>query len=82
MQHPLPVAPYSYQTGNVVTLLSDRVMIPITCDHCQQQTDVSLGRLKQQTIFCRHCHQARQFSSLELRLMRMLLAQEGYHFAL
>ena len=82
MSQPLPVSPYSPPSGNVITLLSDRVMIPITCDHCQQQTEVSLGRLKQQTIHCRHCHQARHFSGLELRLMRMLLAQEGYHFAL
>lgn len=82
MQHPLPVTPYPPQRRNVITLLSDRVMIPITCDHCQQPTDVRLGHLKQHRIVCRHCHRVRQFSGLELRLMRMLLAQQGYHFAL
>ena len=28
------------------TILSERVLIPVTCDHCEKDTDVSLETLK------------------------------------
>jgi hypothetical protein len=67
----------------VSTILSDQVVIPINCEHCHRDTDVSLQQLKQQSpILCEHCYSVRTFSDTELKLTRMLLAQAGYHFAL
>lgn len=71
------------QPSNVSAILSDQVMIPITCDHCRHDTEVSLQQLKQQQpILCEHCYEVHQFSDSELALTKMLLAQAGYHFAL
>ena len=72
------------QEQNIVsTILSEQVMVPISCDHCRHDTDVSLHQLKQQQpILCEHCYEVRNFSDTELKLTRMLLAQAGYHFAL
>lgn len=81
MSHPVATASFHACPDNIVTLLSDQVLVPITCDQCQCETEVSLARLKQQTILCEHCDHLRQFSSLEMRLLRLLLAQAGYRFS-
>jgi len=71
------------QQSQVSTILSGQVMIPISCDHCRHDTDISLQQLKQQhPILCEHCYEVRDFSDAELKLTRMLLAEAGYHFAL
>lgn len=68
---------------SVSTILSDQVMIPIGCSHCNKDTEVSLQLLKQQSaILCEHCYEIHPFSSTDLRLTRLLLAQAGYYFAL
>lgn len=82
MNQAMPVADSHPQPGDVTTILSDRVMIPIACDHCGHETSISIERLKQHTILCEQCSHVRNFSTTELRLLRMLLAQAGYHFAL
>ncbi len=83
MSQALPVTQAEIQYGEVSTILSEKVMIPISCDHCQQDTDVSIETLKSKHgILCEHCSNVRTFSATEMRLMRMLLAQAGYHFAL
>lgn len=82
MNNAMPVADTDTQPGEITTILSDRVMIPIACDHCGHETSISIERLKQQTILCEHCSHVRHFSTTELRLLRLLLAQAGYHFAL
>lgn len=67
----------------VSTILSDQVMIPINCDHCHQDTDVSLQQLKLRSpVLCEHCYEIKAFSETELKLTRLILAQAGYHFAL
>ncbi len=66
----------------VSTILPGHVMVPICCDHCGRETDVSLQQLKaQHPILCEHCYTVRTFSDTELRLTRMLLADAGFHFA-
>ncbi|PHS66170.1 MAG: hypothetical protein COB09_01515 [Thalassobium sp.] len=83
MSQALPVKQAEIQYGEVSTILSEKVMIPISCDHCRQDTDVSIETLKSKHgILCEHCSHVRTFSTTEMRLMRMLLAQAGYHFAL
>jgi len=84
MSQPLPVKPPEYQyDGEVSTILSDKVMIPISCDHCGQDTEVSIETLKKhRAVLCEHCDHVHTLSNTELRLMRMMLAQAGYHFAL
>jgi len=69
--------------STVSTILSDQVMIPIHCDHCRHDTDVSLQQIKQQApILCEHCYEVKAFSDTELKLTRLFLAQAGFHFAL
>lgn len=82
MNQPLPVADRHEEPGELTTILSERVTIPICCDDCGKETDISLQRLKEHTILCEHCSHVRDFSDSELRLLRMLLAQSGYYFAL
>ncbi|MCT7360504.1 hypothetical protein [Thalassolituus pacificus] len=83
MSQALPVKQAEIQYGEISTILSEKVMIPISCDHCRQDTDVSIETLKSKHgILCEHCSHVRTFSATEMRLMRMLLAQAGYHFAL
>jgi len=61
------------------TILSDRVMIPVTCDHCDKDTDISLETLKTtSTVMCEHCYQVRPFSSGELQVLTNLLSRSGY----
>ena len=51
--------------------------------HCGKETDISLHLLKSQHFYlCEHCNTTHQVSATELRLMRMMLARHGYHFAL
>ncbi|WP_430461617.1 hypothetical protein ACQUQU_02220 [Thalassolituus sp. LLYu03] len=84
MSQPLPVGQPEVRTvGEVSTILSGKVMIPMGCDECTQETDISLETLKQHgTYVCEHCATIHTFSDAELRLMRLMLAQAGYHFAL
>ncbi len=83
MSQPLPVEQTEHAGGEVSTILSDKVMIPISCDHCGRTTDVSLDTLKRQRmVVCEHCDQVHTVSDTELRLMRMMLARAGYHFAM
>ena len=83
MSQALPVKQAEIQYGEISTILSEKVMIPISCDHCRQDTDVSIETLKSKHgILCEHCSHVRTFSTTEMRPMRMLLAQAGYHFAL
>ncbi|MAD46220.1 MAG: hypothetical protein CMI02_06370 [Oceanospirillaceae bacterium] len=83
MSQALPVSSPENATGDVSTILSDKVMIPMGCDHCGKETDISLHLLKSQHFYlCEHCNTTHQVSATELRLMRMMLARHGYHFAL
>lgn len=69
-------------TPQISTILSGEVTIPIHCDHCKHDTNVSLQQLKQQhPILCEHCYEVRDFSDAELALTRLMLANAGYHFA-
>lgn len=70
-----------HEHPGISTILSGQVMIPIRCDHCRHETDVSLQQLKaQHPILCEHCYEVRTFSDTELKLMRMLLANAGFHY--
>ncbi|HBS43138.1 MAG TPA: hypothetical protein DEA26_10685 [Oceanospirillales bacterium] len=63
----------------IKTLLSNRVLIPMTCDHCQQDTDVSMETLQSSSTFmCEHCYQVRSFVPAELEVLQLLLTQTGY----
>lgn len=79
MNHSLPLVRRVDKPGELSTILSVRVPIPITCDECGYATDVSIERLKEHIIVCEHCASVRQFSAAEMRLLRLLLAQSGYH---
>lgn len=64
------------------TILSERVMIPVTCDHCEKDTDVSLETLKStSTVMCEHCYHVRPFSAGELRVLKSFLQHSGYRVA-
>lgn len=83
MSQPLPVEQPEAQAVEISTILSGKVMIPMSCDECQTETDISLEALKRHgTYVCEQCAAIHTFTDTELRLMRMLLAQSGYHFAL
>ena len=83
MSQALPVSSEVPAPGDVSTILSDKVMIPMTCDHCDEETDISLHLLKTQHFYlCEHCNATHRVSDTELRLMRMMLARHGYPFAL
>lgn len=83
MSQPLPVEQPEPRVGEVSTILSGKVMIPMHCDDCQRETEISLETLKKHgTYVCEHCASVHSFSDTELRLMRLYLAQSGYHFAL
>ncbi|TNC93059.1 MAG: hypothetical protein CSH36_01320 [Thalassolituus sp.] len=61
------------------TILSDRAMIPVTCDHCEKDTDVSLETLKStSTVMCEHCYHVRPFSNAELQVLTTVLQRVGY----
>ena len=63
----------------VKTLLSNRVLIPMTCDYCHNDTDVSMETLQtSSTVLCEHCYQVRSFSFAELEVLQLLLTQTGY----
>ncbi|UTW47863.1 hypothetical protein [Bacterioplanoides sp. SCSIO 12839] len=81
MSHALS-AKQDQDTPTVSTILSNQVMIPVTCDKCRCDTDVSLSQIKQQMpIMCEHCYDVKAFSDSELQLTQLFLAQAGYHFA-
>ena len=61
------------------TILSERVLIPVTCDHCEKDTDVSLETLKStSTVMCEHCYHVRAFGQVEIDVVRNLLMRSGY----
>lgn len=61
------------------TILSERVLIPVTCDHCEKDTDVSLETLKSSsTVMCEHCYHVRPFGQAEMTALRHLLMRSGY----
>ncbi len=63
----------------IKTLLSNRVLIPMTCDHCSNDTDVSMETLQSSSTFmCEHCYQVRPFVAAELEVLQLLLTQTGY----
>jgi transcription elongation factor Elf1 len=67
---------------DVSTILSARVLIPINCDRCNKETDISIQTLKEGgTIMCEHCYDVRPFSAIEQQTLRAVLAQIGFHFA-
>ena len=82
MSKPLPLVCRIDKPGKLEAILSPRMTIPINCDECGRATDISLERLKEHTIVCEHCASVRQFSNAEMRLLRLILAQSGYHFAM
>lgn len=82
MSHALS-AEQDQDTPTVSTILSDQVTIPVSCDKCRCDTDVSLAQIKQQIpVMCEHCYEVKAFSDAELKLTRLFLAQTGYHFVL
>lgn len=83
MSQPVPVEQPAIQTGDLSVILSGKVMIPMHCDACSKQTDISIDTLKQTGAYvCEHCASVHSFSDTEMKLMKMMLAKEGYHFAL
>ena len=64
---------------DIKTLLSNRVLIPMTCDHCHKDTDVSMETLQSSSTFmCEHCYQVRSFVPAELEVLQLLLTKTGY----
>ncbi len=83
MSQPLPVEEPITSPGDISVILSGKVMIPLHCDDCTESTDICLETLKKHgTYVCEHCASVHSFSDTELKLMRMMLGQAGYHFAL
>lgn len=77
---PIPAAE---QDIEISTILSSRVLIPIACDDCNQDTDIPLAELcKLALVRCQHCGNERRFTETELRVTRMVLADAGFHFSL
>ncbi|MCY0964232.1 hypothetical protein [Parathalassolituus penaei] len=69
------------QDIEISTILSARVMIPITCDRCSRDTDVSLSHLRALALIrCSHCGCERYFTENELRITKTVLASAGYYF--
>ncbi|MEK9711593.1 MAG: hypothetical protein VW258_03420 [Thalassolituus sp.] len=65
--------------NDISTILSERVLIPVTCDHCDKDTDVSLETLKStSTVMCEHCYNVRPFSATEMTVLRNVLMSAGY----
>jgi|GEM_PF-1069993 len=83
MNQPLPVESRKQKVaGSISTILSDKVMIPMACDCCGQETEISLHLLKTQNFYlCEHCNEIHRISATEMHVMKTLLAQKGYHFA-
>ncbi|ASP40746.1 hypothetical protein CHH28_19645 [Bacterioplanes sanyensis] len=79
MNQPLR-AEYAHQDDHISTIMSERVLVPITCQHCKMDTDVSVATLTQQHPFlCEHCYQINRLSSAELHVMVGVLERFGYH---
>ncbi|MDF1763126.1 MAG: hypothetical protein P1U57_06920 [Oleibacter sp.] len=77
MSQPLRIIAEADQS--VSTILSERVLIPVSCDHCKQDTDISLETLKTSSaIMCEHCYAVRPFGHTELQVIRSLLNRSGY----
>lgn len=69
------------QDIDISTILSSRVMIPLTCDDCDQDTHVALSDLRTLALIrCEHCGHERYFTESELRITRSVLASAGYYF--
>lgn len=68
------------QEEPISTILSEQVLVPITCGYCKMDTDVSLAMLKQaQPFLCEHCYQVNRLSDAELQVMLSVLGRFGYH---
>ena len=81
MIHPLPIATVIIE-DNVSTILPCEAQIPITCDQCEADTNVSIADLKALApITCQHCRARRAFTQTELEITRLVLAQAGYYFS-
>ncbi|WP_221800068.1 hypothetical protein [Oceanobacter mangrovi] len=63
------------------TIVSTEMLLPVTCDHCECDTDFSLGVLKQLSrISCGHCGHSRHFTAIEFDVLKLVLANAGFHF--
>lgn len=67
--------------GQVSTILSGDVSIPLGCSKCQQETEYRLDTLKTTPVLrCRHCGYAHPFGRAELEVIQRVLSHHGYHF--
>ncbi|WP_369984780.1 hypothetical protein [Thalassolituus sp.] len=65
--------------NEISTILSERVLIPVSCDHCDKETEVSLETLKStSTVMCEHCCHVRSFSQAEMAMLQAVLSRAGY----
>ena len=65
--------------SDISTSLSERVLIPVNCDQCHADTDVSLETLKSSsTVMCEHCYHVRTFTAVEMDVVRTVLMRSGY----
>ena len=65
--------------NDISTILSERVLIPVGCDHCDKETEVSLETLKStSTVMCEHCCHVRPFSNAEMNMLMAVLGRAGY----
>lgn len=61
------------------TLLSPRVLMPISCQCCNKETEVSYETLLSSSAFmCEHCYQVQPLSKVELDTIQIFLAKYGY----
>lgn len=62
------------------TLLSPRALVPVTCDCCEKETEVSYETLlTSATVMCEHCYQVQNLSKAELETISQFLSMHGYH---
>lgn len=70
------------KNNEISTILSERVLIPISCDHCDRETEVSLETLKSiSTVMCEHCCHVRNVDKAEIVTLQAVLSRAGYRLS-
>jgi len=65
--------------NDISTILSERVLIPVSCGHCEKETEVSLETLRStSTVMCEHCYHVQEFSQAEMSMLVGVLSRSGY----
>lgn len=72
-------ANYANQDEQISTIVSEQVLVPLTCPQCKMDTDVSIATLKQQHPFlCEHCYRLNHLSDTEMEVLMGILERFGY----